>query len=247
MYRYVLDKPIENIGEAVRAKRKKRLPVVLTQGELRKLLSNMSGVNLLMARIVYGAGLRLQECLQLRVHDIDMDRRTIIVRGGKGDKDRETVLPDSVVDDLMDHLVKVKKLYVKDREQNIAGVAMPNALERKLKSAAVEWGWFWVFPSCKLSVDPRSGIVRRHHAHPSVLQKHIKAAAFRAGIHKRVTVHTLRHCFATHLVENKCDIRTIQELLGHRNLETTMVYTHVAQTNRLGIPSPLDREDSGSE
>lgn len=244
MYRHVLDVDIDNIGEAVRAKRRKRLPVVLTQKETRRLLGELSGDHRLMAQIIYGGGLRLKECLNLRIQDIDIERRAIVIRGGKGDKDRETVFPDKIGAGLKAHYEKIRIMHERDRKQNIAGVALPDALERKLPQAGKEWGWFWVFPSQTLSSDPITGIIRRHHRHPSVLQKQIKAAALKAKIHKRVTVHTLRHCFATHLVENKCDIRTIQDLLGHRNLETTMIYTHVAQTNRMGIESPLDKDDT---
>ncbi|CAD7845494.1 MAG: Integron integrase IntIPac [Olavius algarvensis Delta 4 endosymbiont] len=241
LFRHVLNQPIEDIGKAIRAKRKKRLPVVLTQNEVALLLGELQGVNRLMAQVIYGGGLRLKECLQLRVKDIDIERKTIIIRGGKGDKDRETVLPDSIVPSLKKHLKSIRKIYEKDRAGNQPGVELPGALERKMPNASTEWAWFWVFPSHTLSTDPRSGIVRRHHIHKSVLQKHIKKATTKAQIPKRVTVHTLRHCFATHLVEQGCDIRTIQELLGHRHLETTMIYTHVAQTNRLGIVSPLDK------
>jgi len=243
LYRHILDKPLENIGESIRAKRRKRLPVVLTQNEVAHLLSELSGVNLLMAQIIYGGGLRLKECLQLRVKDVDLERKTVIVRSGKGDKDRETVLPGSIKSDLKKHLENIKALYDKDRNSNQPGVSLPGALEKKLPNAGKEWPWFWVFPSYKLSSEPDTGLIRRHHIYPGVLQRNIRKAAIKAKIYKRVTVHTLRHCFATHLVEQGCDIRTIQDLLGHRHLETTMVYTHVAQTNRLGIVGPLDKKE----
>jgi len=246
LYRHILDKPLENIGESIRAKRRKRLPVVLTQNEVAHLLSELSGVNLLMAQIIYGGGLRLKECLQLRVKDVDLERKTVIVRSGKGDKDRETVLPGSIKSDLKKHLENIKALYDKDRNSNQPGVSLPGALEKKLPNAGKEWPWFWVFPSYKLSSEPDTGLIRRHHIYPGVLQRNIRKAAIKAKIYKRVTVHTLRHCFATHLVEQGCDIRTIQDLLGHRHLETTMVYTHVAQTNRLGIVSPLDKKEKNN-
>jgi len=246
LYRHILDKPLENIGESIRAKRSKRLPVVLTQNEVAQLLSELSGVNLLMAQIIYGGGLRLKECLQLRVKDVDLERKTVIVRSGKGDKDRETVLPSSIKSDLKKHLENIKALYDKDRNSNQPGVSLPGALEKKLPNAGKEWPWFWVFPSYKLSSEPDTGLIRRHHIYPGVLQRNIRKAAIKAKIYKRVTVHTLRHCFATHLVEQGCDIRTIQDLLGHRHLETTMVYTHVAQTNRLGIVSPLDKKEKNN-
>jgi integron integrase len=244
MYRHVLDKPIDDLSGAVRAKAKHRLPVVLTTKEIRRLLDEMTGTALLMAQIIYGGGLRLKECLRLRVKDLDFERKTIVVKSGKGDKDRETVLPDSIRDALQYHLKSIKPLFDQDRKQTIPGVAMPGALERKFPNAGKEWKWFWVFPSHKLSVDPTSGIVRRHHMHATVLQKHIRRASIKAGLTKRVTVHTLRHSFATHLVEKGCDIRTVQELLGHSDLRTTMVYTHVAKKNCLSVVSPLDNSVS---
>jgi integron integrase len=243
LFRHVLDVSIDDLGPVIRAKRMKRLPTVLTQAEIESLIGEMNGVNKLMAQMIYGGGLRHRECLQLRVKDIDLERRTVIVRGGKGDKDRETVLPKSIIPDLETHLESIKSFYDKDRKNNQAGVALPGALERKWPQAGKGWAWFWVFPAHKLSAEPRTGIVRRHHTHNSVLQKHVKKAALKAKIYKRVTVHTLRHCFATHLVEQGCDIRTVQDLLGHKKLETTMIYTHVAKTNRLGITSPLDKNN----
>jgi len=192
-----------------------------------------------MAKIIYGCGLRLRECLNLRIKDIDFARMAVTVRG-KGDKDRETVLPVSIKGTLRNHIESVRKIYEKDRKNGIAGVKLPSALERKLPNAGKEWAWFWLFPSRTISMDPVSKIVRKHHVHPSNLQKNIKIAAARAKIHKRVTVHALRHSFATHLLEKGQDIRTIQDLLGHSSLQTTMIYTHVVSKNRLGIISPLD-------
>lgn len=243
LFRHILDQPLDDISDAVRAQKSKRLPVVLTQTEVKSLLAEMTGVHKLMAQIIYGCGLRHIECLKLRVKDIDLERKTVIVRGGKGDKDRETVLPESIIPHIEAHLENIKVLYEKDRSSNQPGVALPGALERKWPSAGKEWPWFWLFPSRRLSTDPRSGIIRRHHVHTTVLQRHIRRAALNTRLHKRITVHTLRHCFATHLVEQGCDIRTIQDLLGHKKLETTMIYTHVAQTHRLGIVSPLDKND----
>jgi integron integrase len=235
----VLDKPIDNISEAIRAKRKRRLPVVLTKPEINSLFEQMSGSNLLMAKTIYGCGLRLRECMNLRIKDIDFSRMAVTVHG-KGDKDRETVLPESIKGTLKNHIESVRKVYKEDMANGLPGVRLPNALERKLPNAGKEWAWFWLFPSSTISMDPVSKIVRRHHVHPSNLQRNIKIAASRANIHKRVTVHALRHSFATHLLEKGQDIRTIQDLLGHSSLQTTMIYTHVVSKNRLGIISPLD-------
>jgi integron integrase len=243
LFRHILEKSIDNIGEAIRAKRTRRLPVVLSKKELENLLSHLSGINLLMAKVIYGCGLRLQECLQLRVKDIDFERSTITIRQSKGDKDRETVLPESIKKELGDYLEKVRAIHEKDRTNNLPGVQIPNALERKYPNAGKEWGWFWAFPSYKLSIDPITKIIRRHHIYHGNLHRQIKEAGIRARIAKRVTVHTLRHSFATHLLESGYDIRTIQELLGHNDLRTTMVYTHVATTNRLGVKSPLDQKN----
>lgn len=239
-YRYVLEKNIDSIRETVRATAKRRLPVVLSIQEVHRLIDNLSGINQLMARVIYGGGLRLNECLRLRIKDLDFERSSLFVRSGKGDKDRMTIMPESIKTKLQEHLEKVRTLYEKDRESNLAGVYLPHALERKYQGASTSWEWFWVFPSKSLSVDPRSLEVRRHHMHPSNLQRAIKPAARKAGIAKQVNVHTLRHSFATHLLEKGYDIRTIQELLGHVNVQTTMIYTHVAKKNSLGVKSPLD-------
>lgn len=240
-YRHILGKDVGDIRDVVRARRKRRLPVVLTKNEVDRLLSHIpEGVNRLMAQLLYGCGLRLRECVKLRIQNIDFERLRLTVRAGKGDKDRETILPESIIPDLKMQLEKSRLLFEKDRSQDIPGVELPNALERKLPNAGKEWGWQWVFPSYKLSIDPRSRIERRHHIYPSNLQRHVKKAANKARITKRVTVHTLRHSFATHLLENGYDIRTIQELLGHSSVQTTMIYTHVAGKNLMGVRSPLD-------
>ncbi|MEE4354596.1 MAG: integron integrase, partial [Desulfatiglans sp.] len=239
-YRHVLEKDVGDIRDTVRATAKRRLPVVLSLQEVHRLIDQLSGVNQLMARVIYGGGLGMNECTRLRIKDLDFERSTLFVRSGKGDKDRMTIMPESVKTDLQEHLEDVRALHEKDREKNLAGVSMPNALGRKYPNAATSWEWFWVFPSKSLSVDPRSHTVRRHHRHPSNLQRAIGPAAKRAGIAKHLTVHTLRHSFATHLVEKGYDIRTIQELLGHKNLQTTMIYTHVAKKNIFGVKSPLD-------
>lgn len=240
LYRHILDKDIKNLHEVIRARRKRRLPVVMTKQEVFKLFDNLDGTNLLMAQICYGCGLRLRECIKLRVKDIDFEQCCLSVRSGKGDKDRQTVFPESLKNDFRRHLERVRELYENDRTDDISGVYLPNALERKYINAGKEWIWQWVFPSKSLSVDPRTRKIRRHHVHPNTLQKQIKKAAMDAGLTKRVTVHTLRHSFATHLLEKGYDIRTIQELLGHSSVQTTMIYTHVASKNKLGVKSPLD-------
>ncbi len=185
-------------------------------------------------------GWRLQECLTLRLKDIDFERNCITVRSGKGDKDRQTIFPDKLKEDLKKHIKKIREIYEDDRKNQVEGVWLPSALERKFPNAGKEWSWFWVFPSHKLSVDPVSKTVRRHHLYPSILQKAFRKAVQDAGMTKRATIHTLRHSFATHLIENGYDIRTVQELLGHSSVQTTMIYTHVAKKNKLGVKSPVD-------
>jgi integron integrase len=236
----VLDKDIEGEISAVRARQNRRLPVVLTTKEVDRIFSAMSGVNQLVVRLIYGCGLRLQECLQLRIKDLDLEQNIVIVRSGKGDKDRRTVFPEAIKEEIIHHLAEVRKLYEKDREAKLSGVYLPGALDRKYPNAGKEWGWFWLFPSQSLSVDPRTNVVRRHHVYHASLQKAFKIAVGKAGITKQASIHTLRHSFATHLLEKGYDIRTIQELLGHQNLQTTMIYTHVATKNVLGVRSPLD-------
>jgi integron integrase len=241
LYRHVLDKNIDQELSAVRAKQRRHLPVVLTNKEIQSVFDQLSGTLKLMAMLIYGGGLRLQECLQLRVKDIDIEQNILLVRSGKGDKDRRTVLPEALKDDLIKNLAEIRSLYDQDRRDGIAGVWLPGALEKKYPNAGKEWGWFWLFPSKSLSINPRTNTVRRHHVHPAALQKAFKVAVAKAGITKQASVHTLRHSFATHLLENGYDIRTIQALLGHRNLQTTMIYTHVATKNILGVRSPLDK------
>ena len=240
-YRFVLDQQLDDMQAVLRAPQRRRLPVVLTKPEIDSVFSNLRETNLLMAKTIYGCGLRLKECLKLRIKDIDFNRNRLTVRAGKGDKDRTTILPESIKPALYAHIKLLWALYLKDRKMKVPGVELPYALERKYPKAGQEWPWQWVFPARSLSVGPRSKIVRRHHLHPSNLQKHLKKAAKRAGIHKRITVYTLRHSFATHLLSDGYDIRTLQELLGHRHVNTTMIYTHVLNKGGYAMRSPLDR------
>ena len=244
-FRRVLDKDIGALWQAVRAKRKQRLPVVLTPEEVQQVFDQMRDIHLLMIRLIYAGGLRLNEAVRLRVKDLDFQRGCLILRAAKGDKDHETLFPESLQKNLREHLETIRPLYDGDRVAGVEGVHMPDALARKYPNASKEWGWFWVFPSKQLSVDPRSALVRRHHIHAQRLQRAVKKAAGAAGITKGVKIHTFRHSFATHLVKNGCDIRTVQDLLGHANLQTTMIYTHVVRHNKLGVRSPLERLPSG--
>jgi integron integrase len=239
-FRHVLNKDLDDISRVVRAHRKSRIPVVLNRREVLELFKCLDGTALLMAKLIYGTGLRLQECLNLRIKDIDFETNVLTVKSGKGDKDRLTILPENIKQDLIAHLDEVRKLFDVDRQNDVAGVFLPHALERKYPNAGKEWGWQWVFPSKTLSIDPRTRILRRHHLYPNVLQRKIREAALKAKLAKHVSVHTLRHSFATHMLENGYDIRTIQDLLGHVSVQTTMIYTHVATKNRLGVKSPLD-------
>ncbi len=241
-FRNVLAKDLNSPFQLVRAKRPSRLPAVLSKEEVFSLLSRLSGEHLLMAKLLYGGGLRLMEVLRLRVKDLDFDLRQILVRDGKGFKDRITVFPDCLRSPLQVHLERVRRIFESDFVQGNAGVFLPYALERKYPAAAREWIWQYVFPSDRLSVDPRSGIFRRHHADESGLQKEVRRAARAADIHKPVGCHTLRHSFATHLLESGYDIRTVQELLGHSDVKTTMIYTHVLNRGGLAVRSPLDQQ-----
>lgn len=239
LYRDVLHQDLGDIN-AVRAKKPKRLPVVLTRDEVERILTHLSGEYRLMAQLLYGSGLRLIECIRLRVKDIDFAQRQIIVRDGKGGKDRVTMLPASIVQPLQEHLQRVKRLHDQDLARGYGTVHLPYALERKYPNANREWSWQYVFPSDRLSTDPRSGKTQRHHLDESGLQKAVRQAAQRANIHKPVGCHTFRHSFATHLLQNGYDIRTVQELLGHKDVKTTMIYTHVLQRGGLAVRSPLD-------
>lgn len=240
LYRKVLHRELDAPVHALRAKESRHIPAVLTREEVRQVIAQLSGVYQLQARLLYGSGLRLLECLRLRVKDIDFQRRAITVRDTKGNEDRITMLPDSVIEPLKEHLQRVRRLHEEDLAKGYGSVYLPDALDRKYPNASREWIWQYVFPSDRLSTDPRSGVVRRHHLDESGLQKAVRAAARAAGINKRVTCHTFRHSFATHLLENGYDIRTVQELLGHKNVKTTMIYTHVLQRGGLAVRSPLD-------
>lgn len=240
VYQEVLGQSFELGGQFERARRPRRLPVVLTRDEVRRLLAALPAEHQLAVRLLYGSGLRLMELLQLRVKDLDLERRQITVRAGKGDKDRVTMVPESLVELLQAHLVRRRQVYEADQAAGFGGVALPDGLARKYPGATADWAWQWVFAMRSLSVDPASGQRRRHHVLPDSLQRAVKAAVFRAGLPKPATPHTLRHSFATHLLEGGTDIRTVQELLGHKDVTTTQIYTHVMQKRGLGVSSPLD-------
>ena len=240
LYRDVLKTPIELHIDAIRAKKPKRLPTVLTKEETVKVIECLSGTQRLMAKLLYGSGLRLMECLRLRVKDLDFAQRQIVVRDGKGMEDRVTMLPESLILPLQEHLAHVKRLHAQDVAQRVGPVYFPSALERKYPHAGRLWIWQYVFPSDRLSKDPRTEIIRRHHTSESGLQKAVPHAARLVGLTKRVSCHTFRHSFATHLLQQGYDIRTVQELLGHKDVKTTMVYTHVLNRGGLSVRSPLD-------
>lgn len=242
LYRSVLDKPPSFPIDAVRARRSRTVPTVLSRDEVRRVLSCLSGHHLLMVQLLYGSGLRASECVRLRVKDLDFALKQVVVRDGKGAKDRYTVLPQSVIDLLEIHIRRVKLIHERDLRTGNGLVHLPYSLSRKYPAADREWIWQYVFPSRRLTPDPRSGIVRRHHMSPSTLHKAVKGAARLARIDKRVTCHTFRHSFATHLLEDGYDIRTVQDLLGHKDVKTTMIYTHVLKRGGLAVRSPLDHD-----
>ena len=240
LYKRVLDVELDWIDDVVRAKRPKRLPVVLSKEEMKRILNAMSGTNALIAKLLYGTGMRLMEALRLRVQDVDFEQCQIIVRSGKGDKDRLTTLPETLADELKQQLQQIRDVHRNDLLEGYGRVYLPFALDRKYPGAGIEFGWQYCFPSTKRSTSPRTGLVARHHLDEKNIGRAIKAAARKVGLNKRVSSHTMRHSFATHLLENGYDIRTVQELLGHKDVSTTMIYTHVLNKGGRGVKSPLD-------
>lgn len=240
LYRHVIGRDLGGLGETVRARTPERLPVVMSRDEVRLVLAELVGTFRLIGLLLYGSGLRLAECLQLRVKDLDIDRRQILLRRGKGEKDRAVPLPDAARVLLPDHLRSVQRQFGADRHAGVGGVVLPGNLARKYPSASTEWMWQFVFPAGRICRDPQWGGPTRFHLHESAVQREVAAAVRRTGIQKRITCHTFRHSFATHLLEDGYDIRTVQELLGHRDVSTTMIYTHVLRRGASGVRSPAD-------
>jgi integron integrase len=247
LYRQVLEVDLPWLQDVVRAKRPQRLPVVLTRSEIERVLARLSGTEWLVASTLYGSGMRLLECLQLRVKDIDLVRCEVVVRDAKGQKDRVTVLPSALVPEFRRHLERVRLLYDGDRLAGRPGVWLPFALRRKYPGATTSWPWFWVFPSASICSDAYSQEPVRSHLYPQNIQRAVKLAIRAAGIEKPASTHTFRHCFATHLIEDGYDIRTVQELLGHSDVKTTMIYTHVLNKGGRGVRSPLDASRGSRE
>jgi integron integrase len=240
LYRHILHTEMDDLTSVVRAKRKMNLPTVLSRDEVKKLLSSLDGPYLFMAQLMNGCGLRLMECLRLRIKDVDLENDLLMVHSGKGEKDRALMIPEKIKEELSKHVASVKEVHDQDVKMGYGEVSLPDALEKKYPGAPKEWGWQWMFPAEKLSVDPRTGKVMRWHIHPSAIQRAVKEAVMKAGVPKMASCHTLRHSFATHLLEAGHNIRTIQELLGHKRVNTTMIYTHVIRKKPSEIRSPLD-------
>jgi integron integrase len=240
LYKFVLDRPLRDRIDVLRAKRPRRLPVVLTRAEVRAILTQLDDHKHLMACLLYGSGLRLMECLRLRIKDVDFGQNHILVRDGKGQKDRVTLLPRSLIEPLESQIALVRRLHERDLGEGFGRVYLPHALAEKYPNADRQFGWQYLFPAPQRSIDPRTGIERRHHLGETALQKVIRGAVRRAGIVKPASCHSLRHSFATHLLEGGQDIRTVQELLGHKDVSTTMIYTHVLNQGPLGVRSPID-------
>jgi integron integrase len=240
LFRHVLNKDLENMEETLRAKRNRKIPTVLTRKEVSEVLKYICGENLLIAKILYGSGLRLMECMTLRIKDIDLSRKIITVHSGKGDKDRIVMLPETIIPDLQIQIEHTKSIFEKDKVIDNNRVKLPDALSRKYPNAEREFKWYWVFPAKNFLVDKNDGKTYKHHIHESIVQKAIKNASIKSNIPKKISAHTFRHSFATHLLESGVNIRVVQELLGHKKLETTMIYTHVLLEYKDDIKSPLD-------